>query len=44
MTGFWVFEIALLALIVTMILWFRSRHFKKWSEYQELKKKCEHAA
>ena len=44
MTGFWVFEIALLALIIAMVLWFRSRHFKQWSEYQELKKKCEHAA
>ena len=44
MTTFWIVEIALLALIVTMILWFRSRHFKKWSEYQELKKKCERSA
>ena len=44
MTGFWITEIALLALIVGMICWFRSRHYAKWSEYQELKKKCEHAA
>lgn len=26
-----------------MILWFRSRHFQKLTEYQELKKKCEQA-
>ena len=44
MTTFWIVEIALLALVVGMFLWFRSRHFKKWSEYQELKKKCERSA
>lgn len=43
MTGFWIFEIALLALIIGMLCWFRSRHYAKWSEYQELKKKCEQA-
>ena len=43
MTGLWIFEIALLALIIGMLCWFRSRHYAKWSEYQELKKKCEQA-
>lgn len=43
MTGIWVFEIALLALIICMICWFRSRHYAKFAEYQELKKKCEQA-
>ena len=43
MTGLWIFEIALLALIISMLCWFRSRHYAKWSEYQELKKKCEQA-
>lgn len=43
MTGFWIFEIALLALIIGMLCWFWSRHYAKWSEYQELKKKCEQA-
>lgn len=43
MTGLWLFEIALLALIIGMIVWFNSRHYARWSEYQELKKKCEHA-
>lgn len=44
MTGLWIFEIALLALIICMICWFRSRHYAKFAEYQELKKKCEQAA
>lgn len=43
MTGLWIFEITLLALIIGMLCWFRSRHYAKWSEYQELKKKCEQA-
>lgn len=43
MTGLWIFEIALLVLIIGMLCWFRSRHYAKWSEYQELKKKCEQA-
>lgn len=43
MTGLWIFEIALLALIICMICWFRSRHYAKFAEYQELKKKCEQA-
>ena len=43
MAGLWIFEITLLALIIGMLCWFRSRHYAKWSEYQELKKKCEQA-
>ena len=43
MTGLWIFEIALLVLIIGMLCWFRPRYYAKWSEYQRLKKRCEQA-